>query len=220
MAIYELIKPIVFPPVDEAEPDGLLAIGGDLSPERILYALTIGIFPWFNEGDPICWWSPDPRFIILPEKAKISKSLKKDHERFEIKINANFKNVISNCAKVPRKNQDGTWISKDIIDSYTKLHEYGYGYSFEAYYDKRLVGGLYGVLLGKVFIGESMFHVMSNASKVSFLELIEFCLKNDVKIIDCQFHTEHLQSLGGEYISRKEYLEYLVKFVKSPFIEI
>jgi leucyl/phenylalanyl-tRNA--protein transferase len=218
MAIYELIEQIVFPPINEAEPDGLIAIGGDLSPKRVLYALTIGIFPWFNEDSPICWWTPDPRFIIFPEKAKISKSLKKEAKKFETIINSNFTSVIQNCAFVNRANQDGTWINKDIITCYTKLHEYGYAYSFETYCENKLVGGLYGVLLGKVFIGESMFHKETNASKVAFLRLVEFCLHNDIKIIDCQFHNKHLESLGGEYISRKEYSEYLSKFIESPFV--
>ncbi|MDR2009749.1 MAG: leucyl/phenylalanyl-tRNA--protein transferase [Bacteroidales bacterium] len=220
MPVYQLIKEIAFPPVEEAEPDGLLAIGGDLSPERVLYALTLGIFPWFNENDPICWWSPDPRFVIFPEKAKISRSLKNDSKKFISKINYDFDSVIKNCSNIYREGQNGTWITKDIINCYSQLHNYGYAYSFESYYNNTLAGGLYGILLGKIFIGESMFHSKTNASKTAFLSLIEFCKEHDIKVIDCQFHTSHLESLGGEYISRKEYLEYLCKFVESPFKNI
>ncbi len=220
MPIYQLIKEIAFPPVDEAEPDGLLAIGGDLSPERVLYALTLGIFPWFNEDDPICWWAPDPRYVIFPEKAKVSKSLKAASKKFVSKINYDFCAVIKNCADTYRKGQPGTWITQNIIDCYTKLNNYGYAYSFESYYNDMLAGGLYGILIGKVFIGESMFHSVSNASKAAFMKLIDFCKKYDVRIIDCQFHTSHLESLGGEYISRKEYSEYLSKFVESPFKKV
>lgn len=217
MPIYELIKEIVFPPVNEADPDGLLAIGGDLSPERVLFALSIGIFPWFNDKEPICWWAPDPRFVIFPEEAKISKSLKRSSNNFEVKINSNFKSVIKGCSNVLRDGQNGTWITDDIIKCYSKLNEYGYAYSFETYSNNELVGGLYGVLLGKVFIGESMFHTKTNASKVAFKTLIEFSKRYDIKIIDCQFHTQHLESLGGVFISREKYSEYLSKFVESPF---
>lgn len=219
MALYELIEEIVFPPVDGAEEDGLLAVGGDLSPERVLYALTLGIFPWFSQEDPILWWTPNPRFVIFPEKAKISKSMRRAKKDFESTINKDFKAVISNCAEKERGEQDGTWITDEIINSYSILNEYSYAYSFESYQNDKLVGGLYGILLDQVFIGESMFSDVSNASKVAFMHLIKFCEQNNVKIIDCQFHTPHLESLGGEYISREEYSEYLSKFVKSPFKE-
>jgi leucyl/phenylalanyl-tRNA--protein transferase len=217
MTIYKLIKEIGFPPIEEAEPDGLLAVGGDLSPERVLYALSIGIFPWFSDDEPICWWSPDPRFVIFPKDAKISKSLLKTCSKYTFKINGNFYQVISKCANVSRPDQPGTWITEEIIQSYTKINEYGYAHSFETYYENQLVGGLYGVLLGKVFIGESMFHTKTDASKAAFKCLIDFCLDLDVQLIDCQFHTTHLESLGGVYISRDEYAKYLTKFVESPF---
>ncbi len=212
MAIYNLIDDIIFPPTDEAEEDGLLAIGGDLSPQRILYALSIGIFPWFNIEDPILWWAPDPRFVVFPNHAKISKSLKKSYKNFDIKINHNFYETIKACANTKRKDGAGTWICNEIIKSYTKLHELGWGYSFETYKNNKLVGGLYGVLLNKVFIGESMFSTVTDASKSAFYELIKFCITNNIKIIDCQFHTSHLESLGGEYISREKYSEYLSNF--------
>ncbi|MDD2635711.1 MAG: leucyl/phenylalanyl-tRNA--protein transferase [Bacteroidales bacterium] len=219
MPIYQLIPELVFPPIDEAEKDGLIAVGGDLSPERVLLALSLGIFPWFDDSDNILWWSPDPRYVIFPHKAKISKSTKQSAKKYNLKINTNFLSVISACASVKRHNQEGTWITEGIINAYYKLHEYGYAYSFETHKDNNLVGGLYGVLLGKIFIGESMFSLESNASKVAFMGLVEFCMKNDIKIIDCQFHTSHLESLGGEFISRKKYSDFLSKFVKSPFVK-
>lgn len=220
MPIYQLIPEIVFPPVDHAEKDGLLAVGGDLSPERVLYGLSIGIFPWFSECDNIMWWAPDPRFVIFPDKAKISKSLRKSYKRFEMKINENFISVIDKCATVFRKNQDGTWITPGMMNTYTILNEYGFAISFESYLDGKLVGGLYGVRLGKVFIGESMFSESTDASKSAYYHLVKYCLENDIKIIDCQFHTDHLESLGGMYISRKEYSDYLANFAKIQRFDI
>jgi leucyl/phenylalanyl-tRNA--protein transferase len=217
MPVYQLIPELIFPPVSAAEKDGLLAVGGDLSPDRVLYALSIGIFPWFDECDYIMWWAPDPRFVIFPEKAKISKSLRQSAKKFDSKINTDFDLVIKACADIKRPTQDGTWISKGVIKTYSILHEYGYAYSFETYDNNKLVGGLYGVLLDKIFIGESMFSIKPDASKVAFKSLVEFCVKNDIRVIDCQFHTKHLESLGGEYITREEYSDYLSKFVKLPF---
>jgi len=220
MPIYELIDNIVFPNIDEAEPDGLIAIGGDLSPERVLYALTIGIFPWFNEGEPILWWSPDPRFVVFPEKARISKSLRRSSKNFTYKIDSDFEGVIGNCASSLRNGQDGTWITEGMKAAYKRLFELGYAMSFETYSENELVGGLYGVNLGGVFIGESMFHKKTDAGKTAFMLLVDYCINNDIKIIDCQLHTGLLESLGGENISRKEYSEYLTKFVVSPFKEL
>ncbi len=220
MPIYELIDNIVFPDVNEAEPDGLLAIGGDLSAERVLFALTQGIFPWFSDGEPILWWAPDPRFVVFPDKVKISKSLRKSCSKFTYKIDSDFKSVIENCAKQSRNGQDGTWITAEMCSSYKKLHDYGFAMSFEAYSEGILAGGLYGVNLGGVFIGESMFHLKTDASKAAFCLLTDYCKNNDVKVIDCQLHTKLLESLGGENISRIEYSGYLTKFVQSPFQEI
>lgn len=214
MPIYRLVNEIAFPPPQDAEPDGLLAVGGDLSPERVLFGLSIGIFPWYSKKDPILWWSPDPRFVIFPHKIKISKSLKKSLNNFSYQVNTNFDDVIRNCAEVKRKNQHETWITKDMIKCYTELHKYGFAYSFESYYKNELVGGLYGVKIGKVFIGDSMFHLMNDASKAAFVMLKEFCLSDDIKIIDCQVETQLLKNFGGEYISRDEYLNYLKKFAK------
>ncbi|MDD2387444.1 MAG: leucyl/phenylalanyl-tRNA--protein transferase [Bacteroidales bacterium] len=219
MSIYQLIPELIFPPIEEAEKDGLLAVGGDLAPERVLLALSLGIFPWFDDSEYILWWSPDPRYVIFPNKAKISKSTRRSAKKYHLKINTNFLSVISACASTKRPSQEGTWITVEIQNAYNKLNEYGYAYSFETYSDNVLVGGLYGVLLGKIFIGESMFSHKSDASKVAFMGLVEFCLNNDIKIIDCQFYTPHLESLGGEFISRKEYSDFLSKFVKSPFVK-
>jgi leucyl/phenylalanyl-tRNA--protein transferase len=220
MAIYELIENIAFPDIEEAEPDGLLAIGGDLSPERVLYALTLGIFPWFNEGDPILWWSPDPRFVVFPEKVKISKSLKQSCKKFSYNINQNFNKVIENCSTINRKGQQGTWITESMKDCYLKLHEFGYAMSFESYFNNELVGGLYGVNLGGVFIGESMFHKVPDAGKAAFILLTDYCMQNKIYLIDCQLETILLKSLGGENIPRKDYSKYLSNFVKSPFQQL
>lgn len=212
MPIFELNNEIVFPTPEYAEKDGLLAIGGDLSPQRLLFGFSLGIFPWYSAEDPILWWSPDPRFVIFPEKAKISKSTKKDASKFNLKINTNFDKVIDQCATAKRQEQDGTWITEEMKTAYIKLHKLGLAMSFEAYYDNILVGGLYGVRCGQIFIGESMFHTKSNASKAAFMYLIDFCMKNKIKLIDCQFHTNHLKSLGGEYISREKYKKYLEEY--------
>jgi leucyl/phenylalanyl-tRNA--protein transferase len=217
MPIYELINDIVFPPVSEAEPDGLLAVGGDLSPARVLYALTKGIFPWFNEGDPILWWAPDPRFVVFPEKVKISKSLKQSSAKYTYRIGQNFEAVITNCANAKRKGDPGTWITDEMKQCYMKLFDLGYAVSFESYLGDELAGGLYGVFLEGVFIGESMFHIHRDASKAAFGLLAQFCRDNKVKVIDCQMHTPLLESLGGEFISREEYSEILTKFAVSPF---
>ncbi len=218
MAIYELLNDYLgFPDPNEAEEDGLIAVGGDFSPERVLMALTHGIFPWPSGDLELLWFSPDPRFVVFPEKAHISKSLRRSCRNFTVKTNANFEAVIRRCASISRNGQDGTWITENIVSAYTKLHEYGYAYSFEAYQDEKLVGGLYGTLLGKVFMGESMFHEVTDAGKVAFCALVAFCLKNDVKVIDCQQHTALLESLGGEDVSRKDFLELLEKYGENPF---
>lgn len=212
MTIYRLIDKIIFPPVDEAEEDGLLAVGGDLSPLRVLHAFSRGIFPWYTNDSPILWWSPDPRFVVFPEKIKISKSLRRSHKKFQHKINSNFEAVIKNCANIKRKNVTETWITDEMIKCFLKLHRAGYAYSFESYLNDELVGGLYGVKLGKVFIGESLFHKVTDASKSAFVILKEFCLEKDIKIIDCQMESELLRNFGGEHISRKEYIKYLIKY--------
>ncbi|RSK41821.1 leucyl/phenylalanyl-tRNA--protein transferase [Mangrovimonas spongiae] len=204
-----LTKAIEFPEVSLATPEGLLAIGGDLSIDRLLLAYKSGIFPWFEDNQPILWWSPDPRFVLFPEKLKISKSLKQvmRNKGFQVTINKAFKDVIENCAAIKREGQLDTWITRDMITAYTKLHELGYAKSVEVWLDYELVGGLYGVDLGNgVFCGESMFSKVSNASKVGFATFIQ---NNNYKLIDCQVHTNHLERLGAENIDREVFLSYL-----------
>ncbi len=212
MPVFELNNEIIFPPPEYAEKDGLLAVGGDLRAERILFGFSLGIFPWYSNDDPILWWSPNPRYVIFPEKAKISKSNRKAATNFELKNNSDFETVIKKCAKIKRPDQQGTWITKEMKQAYIQLHKLDYAISFETYSGNMLVGGLYGVRCGQIFIGESMFHTKTNASKAAFSLLIDFCLKNQIKIIDCQFHTKHLESLGGEYITREKYQDYLERY--------
>ncbi|ATP58170.1 leucyl/phenylalanyl-tRNA--protein transferase [Pedobacter ginsengisoli] len=199
---------IVFPNPALADPDGLLAVGGDLSVERLLLAYHNGIFPWFSDDDPICWYSPHERCVIYPAEVKVSKSMGKvlKSGTFVITFNRAFSEVIINCAKVGRKDQPGTWITKEMQDAYIRLHEHGYAKSVEVWKDNVLVGGLYGVEIGDVFCGESMFSLVSNASKAA---LIWLCQSNKFKLIDCQLPNDHLMSLGAEMISREKYSEFL-----------
>ena len=203
-----LSEKIEFPPIEEANDDGILAIGGDLSSERLLLAYTSGIFPWYDDGLPI-WWSPDPRFVLFPEKLKVSKSMRQFMRNTDLKItiNQDFDGVISNCSHISRPKQMSTWINDDMIDAYLNLHRLGYAISVEVWEDSQLIGGLYGVdLKNNVFCGESMFAKTSNASKMAFIYLV----KNfNYKLIDCQVYTEHLESLGAEEIARQEFLKYL-----------
>lgn len=210
MHLHMLSKELWFPPVDEALPDGLLAIGGDLSIERLLLAYHNGIFPWYDDDMPL-WWCPDPRFVLLPENLRVSKSMKQllKREAFDFRINTSFEEVISNCKKIYRKDQDGTWINDDIIKAYTHLHNSGYAHCAEVWQDNELVGGLYGVRLGNVFFGESMFSKVSNASKYAFIKYIQWLQSDGVVLIDCQVYTEHLESLGASMIPRTKFTELL-----------
>ena len=204
-----LTKELVFPDVANANQDGLLAIGGDLSIERLLLAYGSGIFPWFNDGEPILWWSPNPRFVLYPEKLKVSKSMKKVLKKqvFKVTENTAFEAVIHECSQAKRKDQPGTWITQSMINAYIELHHEGYAKSVEVWQNDELVGGLYGVDLGNgVFCGESMFSKVSNASKVGFITFIQ---NNTYKLIDCQLYTNHLESLGAEEIDRDVFLGYL-----------
>ncbi|MBB5332011.1 leucyl/phenylalanyl-tRNA--protein transferase [Chryseobacterium koreense] len=187
-----------------------MAIGGDLSPQRLLFAYQLGLFPWFNEGDEILWWCPDPRFVLFPNDLKISKSMKKilrDHV-FTFTENQCFRKVMEECKNAFRKGQDGTWISKELIDSFEILHQHGFAKSVEVWQNDELVGGFYGVLIGKIFCGESMFSKVSNASKAGFLDFVQRNAEN-FKLIDCQIHSEHLESLGATMIPKLEYLKIL-----------
>ncbi|MDY8135011.1 leucyl/phenylalanyl-tRNA--protein transferase [Aquimarina sp. 2201CG5-10] len=211
--MYILTDSIDFPPISYANEDGLLAIGGDLSTDRLLKAYHSGIFPWYNEGQPILWFSPDPRMVLFPSEIRISKNMGKLIRKnyFEVTINKDFKQVIKNCAVIKRPDQDGTWITNDMQNAYLKLHELGYAISVEVWKDTILVGGLYGVWLEdkKVFCGESMFTKVSNASKFGFIKLVEFLKEKDTKVIDCQVHTDHLESLGAREIPRNEFVKFL-----------
>jgi leucyl/phenylalanyl-tRNA--protein transferase len=190
--------------------DGLMAYGGDLSPERIWFAYQLGIFPWFNPEDEILWWCPDPRFVLFPKELKISKSMKKilRDDVFTFTENKCFEEVIKNCAKINRKDQNGTWLTEGMIKSYTQLHLFGKAKSIEVWQNNELVGGLYGLDLGNVFCGESMFAKVSNASKAGFIWFIEQ-YKSKFTVIDCQVYTHHLESLGAKEIPKQQFLDYL-----------
>jgi len=201
-----------FPPVEQAltEPDGLLAAGGSLSPEILLNAYRHGIFPWYSQEQPILWWSPDPRCVLFPENLKISRSLRKtlNKDLFVIKQDMAFRDVMLNCAK-PRKDEAGTWITRDILDAYTRMYELGYAHSIECWQDNILVGGLYGISLGEIFFGESMFSKVPDASKVA-LEYL--CNSVKPKLIDVQVHSKHMERLGAEMIPRTEFIKYLAQY--------
>ena len=207
-----LTKELFFPPVDMADEEGLLAIGGDLSPERLLLAYRSGIFPWYNEDEPICWWSPDPRFVLYPTELKVSNSMKTvlQNGKYRFTINRAFAQVIQNCKTVTRQGQGGTWISPAMQKAYTTLYELGYAHSAETWQDGELVGGLYGIRLGNIFFGESMFSLKPNASKFAFINYVRQLQKENVQLIDCQLHTNHLESLGARMIPRELFTQILV----------
>ena len=215
MPVFQLSDKIIFPHPSLADETGLLAVGGDLSPERILTAYINGIFPWYNQDEPILWWSPNPRCVMFPEKFKTSKSLKLLIKKnvFEIKYDTNFAGVINACAAVHETLHTETWITKEMKNAYILLHNLGYAHSVETYCKNKLVGGLYGVSIGKVFYGESMFYKVSNASKVAFYFLVEKLKQMDFDIIDNQTTTEHLLKMGAEEIERDKFLSILKKSV-------
>jgi len=209
--LHFLSKRLEFPPVDSASEDGLLAVGGDLSPERLLLAYKNGIFPWFNNDSLILWWTPDPRMVLFPEKVKVSKSIRKviTDGIFTLTQNTCFETVMDYCAQIDRKGQDGTWITPEMKTAYMNLYKQGYAKSFEVWEDGELVGGLYGVDLGHVFCGESMFSLRSNASKFAFIKMAQELGEKGYELIDCQVHTNHLESLGAKLIPRKEFVKIL-----------
>jgi leucyl/phenylalanyl-tRNA--protein transferase len=195
----------------------LLAIGGDLSPERLLAAYRAGVFPWYSEGQPILWFSPDPRMLLYPNRFKCSKSLERvlNSGRYTVRIDTNFERVISACAHTPRPGQEGTWITDDMIQAYIQLNRLGIAHSFECYRDGELVGGLYGLSLGAAFFGESMYHHSPDASKVAFAGLVTFAKRNSFHFIDAQTPTDHLRRLGAESIARQDFLSQLDKALES-----
>lgn len=207
-----------FPDPMEADDEGLLAYGGDLNINRIMKGYSCGIFPWFKEGDPILWWSPNPRFVLFLDHFHISKSLKKTIEKdiFDVRFNTNFKEVIENCSKVKRRDQEGSWITKSMQEAYIELHQQGFSHSFESYFEGKLVGGGYGVVIGNIFCGESMFSLKNDASKVALAALVKRLKEKGFLLIDSQIHTEHLSNFGAKHISRKEYLELVEKALLSP----
>lgn len=200
-----------FPPVERANSEGLLAVGGDLSVDRLILAYTSGIFPWFNNDSLILWWSPPLRMVLYPEKVKISKSMRKvlRSERFTLTKNTSFEEVIKSCSTIKRSGQRGTWITHRMMNAYLKLHELGWAKSYEVWEDDNLVGGLYGIDLGHIFCGESMFSKVSNASKFAFIKLAQELEGKNYALIDCQMYTPHLESLGAEEIPRSEFMKLL-----------
>ncbi len=209
-----------FPPLELAlrEPNGLLCAGGDLTPQRLVMAYLKGIFPWYSPGEPILWWSPDPRMVLFPAEFKLSRSLRKAlrNKNYQIRLDTHFKAVVEACARTRRKDQAGTWISPEIRDAYVKLHELGYAHSVETWVDDHLVGGLYGIAIGKMFYGESMFAHATDASKIAFAHLVRFLSDHGFGLIDCQMNTAHLASLGAREIPRDEFADHLRRLTAIP----
>ena len=208
---YLLKKELFFPPVSEADEDGILAVGGDLSVERLQLAYRSGIFPWFEDGDPIIWWAPDPRMVLVPDAFRISKSMRNITNRkiFRVTFNQSFREVIANCKNSERAGQNGTWITHEMLEAYCKLNDIGFAKSIEVWQNDELVGGLYGIDLGNIFCGESMFSKVPNASKMAFITLVDYLKMHHYKLLDCQVYNEHLESLGCSEISRSEFMNFL-----------
>ena len=220
--IQYLIGAMPFPPLEAAlaEPNGLLAAGGDLSAERLLDAYSQGIFPWYSDGQPVLWWSPDPRMVVIPAGFTPKRSLAKvlRNKAYEIRCDSAFEAVMRACATTPRDGQDGTWITEEMIAAYLRLHHAGHAHSFETWIDGELAGGLYGLSIGRMFYGESMFSHISDASKIAFAHLCEFLSRQECGMIDCQMNTDHLSSLGGHEIARAEFAQRLRQLVRAPQI--
>jgi len=213
MPVYQIPHELIFPDPELAEEDGLLGVGGDLSPERLLLAYANGIFPWFSKGEPIMWWSPDPRCVLRPEKLKISTSLRQALKKgdYEVRFDTCFEEVIRQCSASKRKGQRGTWITREMQEAYIRLFELGFAHSTEVFMDGKLAGGLYGVSIGGTYSGESMFHLRPEASKIALYHLVERLKERGYPLIDCQVTNQHLLSLGAEEMPRKEFLKQLIK---------
>ncbi len=215
MPVFQLTEKISFPPPELAEENGLLAVGGDLSTKRLLLAYSKGIFPWYSAGEPILWWCPSPRLVIFPDEFKVPKRLARfiKQQKYEVTMDQAFQQVITACASAADRQEKGTWIDDDMIEAYSHLHEMGYAHSVECWMDDELVGGLYGIALGKIFFGESMFSRQSNASKIAFVSLAEKLMEKDFDLIDCQLKTEHLMQFGAREIPGAKFQELLAKSV-------
>ena len=211
MPVFRLIDDLIFPATDLAEPEGLLAIGGDLSPERLLMAYTSGIFPWYSEGEPLLWWSPSPRLVLFPEEFHLPRSLRRtiNKNKFTVTADTAFADVIASCSKASHRDQDGTWITTAMQQAYIRLHELGFAHSIECWHEGTLAGGLYGVCIDSFFFGESMFTTITDASKVALATLIKEAPTLNIAIIDCQMTTEHLLRFGAREISREHFQEQL-----------
>lgn len=209
--MYFLTRELYFPNVESASPEGLVAIGGDLTPERLLLAYRNGIFPWFEDDEPILWWSPPERMVLFPDELKVSKSMRNilNRDMFTVTCNKAFRDVILACRNIEREGQDGTWITHEMVEAYCRLNDLGIARSYEVWHDNKLVGGLYGVDLGNIFCGESMFSYMPNASKVAFITLSRQLQREGYKLMDCQVYNPHLASLGAREIPRQEFVRYL-----------
>ena len=202
-----------FPPVDSATEEGIVAVGGNLSPGMLLSAYRQGVFPWYSPGEPILWWSPDPRFVLFPQDLHVSKSMRRLLKKgvFGIRFDTAFERVIEACRTAPRPGQDGTWITDEVVEGYTRLHSLGYAHSVEAWQGEELVGGLYGIHLGRLFFGESMFSNEANASKAALVSLVDLAKSRGLSFIDCQYYTPHLESLGARNLPRKEFMRLLAE---------
>ncbi len=213
MPVYRLSKKLLFPPAELADDDGLIAVGGDLSVERLVLAYSMGIFPWYSDDQPILWWSPDPRLVLFPEELKLSRNLRQTMRKgvFRVTTNMAFEEVMRGCATIRRKGECGTWITDDMIKAYIRLHQAGYAHSVEAWHGDELVGGLYGVMLGRAFFGESMFARKTDASKVAFAVYMLELAQKGIELIDCQVTTEHLIRFGAREIPRAEFMQRLQK---------
>lgn len=221
MPVFALNDSLIFPPPHLAEPDGILAIGGDLSSERLLLAYENGIFPWYSEAEPILWWSPDPRFVLYPTELKVAKSMRPilRKQLFHLSYDQNFREVVGRCKQIDRPGQEGTWITPDMLEAYCRLHDLGLAHSVEVWQEDVLVGGLYGVSLGACFFGESMFASVSNASKVGFITLVRDLEERQFQMIDCQVPTQHLAKFGAKEIPRSQFLLELSQGLQAPTLQ-